>query len=200
MSKRAQWKFGSVAAGVLAVTAVVAPRLVAQGGTQALRPAAVERSRVEPARSILGTLLGTWRFEIWFAGNIGGPPDASGTRVVSVLFDDLRVQWTEEVDHSPIRGQGFIGFDPRSGGFFSSSLYSTGSGGGEFMTGVLAQGEPVITFSPVATAPGASAEQERMQSSTWSLLDPSHFTVAPLDRGWRAVYTRQDSVTRAVTP
>jgi hypothetical protein len=68
------------------------------------------------------------------------------------------------------------------------------------MTGELAQGEPVITFSPVATAPGASAEQERMQSSTWSLLDPRHFTVAPLDRGWRAVYTRQDSVTSAVVP
>ena len=200
MTMRALWRFGSVAAGVLAVTAVVAPRLAAQGGTQALRPAVVERSRLEPARSVLGTLVGTWRFEIWFAGNMSGPPDASGTRVVRVLFDDLRVEWTEEVDHSSIRGQGIIGFDPRGGVFFSSSLYSTGSGGGEFMTGVLAQGEPVITFSPVASAPGASAEQQLMQSSTLSVLDQSHFTVAPLDRGWRAVYTRQDSVSRAATP
>src|ERR1700686_3182265 len=152
MRMRLDSRFGLIAAGVLA--AAGAQSLVAQGGANAYggvtaaptaRAAPRARSRLEPARSILRSLIGAWRFEIWFAGNIDGPPDVSGTRVIKTLYDDLRVEWTEELDHSPIRGQGMVGFDDRSGRFFSIAVDSAGSEG-EFTTGILELGEPLITF------------------------------------------------------
>lgn len=193
MKLRAHHRCGSAAAGMFAVALVGAQQLVAQGGANTGRgilvaaDVPVERSSIEPARSIVRNLVGTWRFEIRFAGNFDGPPDASGTRIVKALYDDLRVEWTEEVDHSPMRGQGVIGFDARSDRFFSTSVYNAGSGA-EVMTGVLAQGEPLITFTPITLAPGG---QTLTQSTALSLLDPDHFTWAALDRGWRAVFTRQ---------
>src|SRR5882762_7224699 len=108
------------AARLLAVATAFAPGLAAQGArhTTARGKRRITASRpvshVEPARGLLGSLLGTWRFEIWFAGNFGGAPDASGTRVVKALFDDLRVEWTEQLDHATIAGQGVLGFDPGS--------------------------------------------------------------------------------------
>src|SRR5213078_5285578 len=81
-------------------------------------------SHAQPARGILATLVGTWRFEIRFAGNYGGAPDAAGTRVMKTLFDDLRLQWTEQLDHSTIQGQGVLGFDPGNDRFFSSAVYN----------------------------------------------------------------------------
>lgn len=164
--------------------------LAAQGGAQATPATPLARSRVVPAKNILRGLVGTWRFEMRFAGNLDGPPDASGTRVVTVLFDDLRLEWTETLDDSPMQGRGVIGFDARSERFFSTSVYSAGSGP-EFLTGILDDGEPLITFSPVPIAPGATPDQTRMRSSTLSILDGDHFTWAALDRGWRAVFTRQ---------
>src|SRR5207237_10239298 len=104
-------------------------RLAAQGGDRLgpteLRPSpSSEPSHLEPARGILHRLVGTWRFEIWFAGNYGDAPDASGTRMVKALFDDLRLEWTEQLDHTTIAGQGVLGFDPGSDRFFSSAVYS----------------------------------------------------------------------------
>jgi Protein of unknown function (DUF1579) len=170
----------------VAVILVSAPSLAAQGGPKAaaVRVGAV---RLEPARSLLHTLVGRWRFEIRFAGNYDGAPDVSGTRVVTALFDDLRLQWTEEVDHSEIRSQGIIGFDSRSGRFYGTSVNSGGTGA-EFMTGTLDQGEPLVTFSPLAPS---SPDRQLMESFTLSLIDRDHFTWAPLDRGWRGVFTRE---------
>lgn len=193
MTFRAHRRCAYVAAGVIAVATVAARQVGAQGGVKADRGILVaaddpvERSSIEPARSIVRNLVGTWRFEIRFAGNFDGPPDASGTRIVKALYDDLRVEWTEELDHSPIRGQGVIGFDARSGRFLSTSVYNSGSGT-EVMTGVLAPGEPLITFTPITLAPGG---QPLTQATALSMLDPDHFTWAALDRGWRAVSTRQ---------
>jgi len=195
MKMRAHRRWGYLAAGVYGIAAAAAPGLVAQGGVKAERGLAVaprvplERSCLEPARRILHTLVGTWRFEIWFAGNFDGPPDAAGTRVVSALYDGLHVEWTEELDHSSKRGQGIIGFDARSGRFVSTSVYNAGSGA-ELMTGIMEQAEPLITFTPIALAPSAPSGQQLTQSSALSILDPNHFTWAALDRGWRAVFTR----------
>src|ERR1043166_8010998 len=50
----------------------------------------------QPARSVLRRLVGRWHFAVWFAGNLDGPPDASGTRVVEQLYDSLRIQWTDQ--------------------------------------------------------------------------------------------------------
>ena len=176
--------------GIILVVVTTAPGrlLVAQGGSKVVHPvrsastASPESSRLEPARAVLHTLVGTWRFEIWFAGNFGVAPDASGTRRVTTLFDDLRLQWTEELDHSPIQTQGLIGFDPKSGRFFSSSVSSAGPAP-EFMTGILDSAEPLITFRQIAD----SADQ----SFSLTLLDGDHFRAAALDRSWRAVFTRQ---------
>jgi hypothetical protein len=82
------------------------------------------------------------------------------------------------------------GFDPTSGRFFSTSVYSAGSAP-EFMTGILDEGEPLVTFSPLAISPNASRGQEVMQSSVLNMLDDNHFTWAALDHAWRAVFTRQ---------
>src|SRR3989442_10486146 len=71
-------------------------------------------SHLQPARGILGDLVGNWQFQIWFAGNFSGTPDASGIRVMKALFDDLRLEWTEVLDHSQVQGQGLVGFDPSS--------------------------------------------------------------------------------------
>lgn len=59
-------------------------------------------------------------------------------------------------------------------------------------TGILERAEPLITFSPISLSPGAHPGLQLMQSSAMSMLDPDHFTWAALDRGWRAVFTRQD--------
>ncbi|HYT69899.1 MAG TPA: DUF1579 family protein [Gemmatimonadales bacterium] len=189
MTINAHRRFGYVAAGVLAIAAASASPLVAQGGEQAnervgvTTPVSLEPSHVAPARSMLRNLVGTWRFEIWFAGNLDGAPDASGTRVVTTLYDDLRLEWTEQLDHSNVRGQGMLGFDPTSDRFFSSSVYTTGAAP-EFMTGVLDDAEPRVTFRPITVAAGASP-------SSFSILDQNHFTWVPLDRAWRATFTRQ---------
>lgn len=193
----AHCRYGYVAAGVLAIVAASAQRLLAQGGEKANRSVeltptvSLERPHLRPARSIFRNLVGTWRFEIWFAGNFDGAPDATGTRVVRALFDDLRVEWTEELDQSQLRGQGIIGFDSRSGRFFSTSVYNAGSAP-EFMAGILDNAEPRITFRPIPLSADASPGQQLVQSSALTMLDQNHFTWTALDRGWRAVFTRQD--------
>ena len=182
--------------GLLAIVVVSTPGLTAQGGGKASRAigstpaAAPPRTHLEPARTILRSLVGTWRFEIRFAGNFDGAPDVSGTRIVRALFDDLRLEWTEALDDSQIRGQGVIGFDSRSDRFFSTSAYSAGSAL-EFMAGVLDDAEPHIAFSPISLSEDASPAQQRIQSSELTLLDQDHFIWVALDRGWRAVFTRQ---------
>ena len=189
---RSYLRIASIAVGIVSPT-VTASQLAAQGGGQARRsvaatsPAApAPASALEPARSMLRHLVGRWRVEIRFAGNFDGPPDASGTRVVAALFDDLRLQWTEELDSSRTRSQGLLGFDPRSGRFYSSTVDSAGSGA-EFLTGTLSTQEPLVTFIPIAPASG----QRPMESFSWAMVDQDHFTWAPLDRGWRAVLTRE---------
>jgi uncharacterized protein DUF1579 len=183
-----------LAVGVLAAAAALAPGLAAQGAKEANgrgRPsptAAPPTSHLQPARGMLGDLVGTWRFEIWFAGNFGGTPDVSGIRVVKALFDDLRLAWTEVLDHSQVQGQGIVGFDPSSDRFFITSVYNVGSAP-ELLTGILDDAQPSITFRPLALAPGAG--EQPAPSSTLAVLDRDHFTWVAADRAWRAVFTRQ---------
>src|SRR2546423_13980526 len=105
----------ALALSALALAAIAPLRLAAQGNerlgrkTDLVSSASAEPSHLEPARGILRTLVGTWRFEIWFAGNYGGAPDASGTRGVKTLFDDLRLEWTGPPDPSTIAGPGVPG-------------------------------------------------------------------------------------------
>ena len=184
-------RIAGLVAGI--VSPAFAASLSAQGGGQARRAvvapasdAAAREALIEPARSMLRHLVGRWRVEIRFAGNFDGPPDAAGTRVVAALFDDLRLQWTEALDSSRTRSQGVLGFDPRSGRFYSSTVDSAGSGA-EFLSGTLSTLEPLVTFTPIAPASG----QKATESFTWTMVDQDHFTWAPLDRGWRAVLTRE---------
>jgi hypothetical protein len=155
----------------------------------AARQASVEL-RLASARSVLHTLVGTWHFEMRFAGNFDGPPDVSGTRVVKPLFDDKRLEWTETLDQSHVQGQGVVGYDDRSDRFFSSAVSSAGSSP-ELMTGTLDDAEPLITFSPLALAPDSGTTRESNAAFAVALLDDDHFTAAALDRAWRAVFTRQ---------
>lgn len=201
MSTSASCRFWMMAVGIAAVAAGAARTSSAQGARAVARgagaaatgspgAAAPESARLEPARGILHQLVGTWRFDIWFAGNFGGAPDVSGARVMTPLFDDLRVQWSERLDHSEIQGQGIIGFDPGSGRFFSTAVYSAGSAP-EFLTGTLDGAEPLVTFTPIATSPDSTAGEPAMHSFNLTMLDHDHFRVAALDHGWRGVFTRQ---------
>jgi hypothetical protein len=189
----AHWRYGYVAAGLLAIGAGNAPGLAAQKAEKPSRvfavapPAPREVVNVQAARGVLGNLVGTWRFEIWFAGNFDAAPDATGMRVVKALFDDLRLEWTEHLDHSAMQGQGIVGFDPRSGRFFSASVYSGGAAP-EFTTGVLDGAQPLITFTPISMSPGLPNQQ---LGTALNMLDRDHFSWVALDGGWRAVFTRQ---------
>jgi hypothetical protein len=171
-----------------------ARHVAAQGGPKTTRPAAatpstdVDQPSRQPARSLLHQLVGRWRFATWFAGNFDGSPDASGTRLVDTLYDDLRIQWTEELDSSASRSQGIIGFDTRTGRLYSSAVYSEGTGP-ELLMGTVSPSEPLVTFAPVV--PASNAGQRLMGSFTLTLIDPDHFTWVPLDHGWRAVFTRE---------
>jgi len=189
-------RVASIVLGIVISTAT-ASKLAAQGGGQARRSVRAPSSepdaglaRLEPARSMLRRFVGRWRVEIRFAGNFDGAPDASGTRVVSALFDDLRLQWTEELDSAQSRSQGVIGFDSRTGGFYSTAVHSSGSGA-ELLTGTLDMAEPLITFSPLAPSRGADSDGRAMEFFILRMIDADHFTWAPLDRGWRAVLTRE---------
>ena len=180
---------------MLAAAAAFAPGLAGQGakettararaGSTAARPT----SHLQPARGMLGDLVGSWRFEIWFAGNFSGTPDVSGIRVVKPLFDDLRLEWTEVLDHSQVQGQGLVGFDPSSDRFFSTSVYNVGSAP-ELMTGIPDDAQPSITFYAIALSP-AAGEPPPPPSSTLAVVDHDHFTWTAQDRAWRAVFTRQ---------
>src|SRR5256712_12856645 len=103
-----------VAGCVLAVAAAFAPGLAAQGAKEANgrgRPSATvagPSSHLQPARGILGDLGGSWQIEIWVAGNFSGTPDAPGPPVTKALFGDLRLESTDELDHSPVQGQGLV--------------------------------------------------------------------------------------------
>ena len=184
-----------VGAWVLAAAAAFAPGLAAQGAKETTgrgRPSttvARPTSHLQPARGMLGDLVGTWRFEIWFAGNFSGTPDVSGIRVVKALFDDLRVEWTEVLDHSQVQGQGLVGFDPSSDRFFSTAVYNVGSAP-ELLTGILDDAQPSITFYAIPISPGAG-DPPPPPASTLAVLDHDHFTWTAQDRGWRAVFTRQ---------
>ena len=169
-----------------------ARHVAAQGGPKTTRPAAatpspdVDQPSLQPARSLLRQLVGRWRFATWFAGNFDGPPDASGTRLVDTLYDDLRLEWTETHDDSS-HSQGVLGFDPRVSRFYSSAVYSDGSGV-QLLTGAPSAAEPLITFTPL---PAPQPDRRLMESFTLTVIDPDHFTWVPLDRGWRAVFTRE---------
>jgi len=184
-----------VGAWVLAAAAAFAPGLAAQGAKEATgrgRPSATvarPTSHLEPARGMLGDLVGTWRFEIWFAGNFSGTPDVSGIRVMKALFDDLRVQWTEVLDHSQVQGQGLVGFDPSSDRFFSTSVYNVGSAP-ELLTGIPDDAQPSITFYAISISPGAG-DPPPPATSTLAVVDHDHFTWTAQDRAWRAVFARQ---------
>jgi hypothetical protein len=183
----------SVAAGTLALVSAATSGLAAQGGQRAARAAQVSaaqsaEAKLVPARGLLRTLAGTWHFEMRFAGNFDGAADVSGTRVFKPLFDSLRLEWTEVLDHSPVQGQGVVGLDEKSARFFSSGVYSSGSTP-EFLMGTMDDGEPLVTFTPLPFMPDVG----RMpgQAFALSVLDTDHFTVVALDRAWRAVFTRQ---------
>jgi len=184
-----------VAVCVLALGAAFAPGLAAQGAKETTgrgrssAPAAHLPSHLQPARGMLGDLVGTWRFEIWFAGNFSGTPDVSGIRVVKALFDDLRLEWTEVLDHSQVQGQGLVGFDPSSDRFFSTAVYNVGSAP-ELMTGIPDDAQPSITFYAIPISP-AAGEPPPPPASTLAAVDHDHFTWTAQDRGWRAVFTRQ---------
>jgi len=182
---------GSVVAAIVALLSGVSG-LAAQGGQRVARheqasavanAAAGAEAKLVPASGMLRMLAGTWHFEMRFAGNFDGPADVSGTRVFKQLFDSLRLEWTEQLEHSPMQGQGVVGFDEKSGRFFSSGIYSSGSTP-EFMTGTLDDGEPLVTFTPLPFGPEAKA-------FALNVIDTDHFTVTTLDRAWRAVFTRQ---------
>jgi hypothetical protein len=185
-----------IAAGVLGLVATWAAPLVGQGGRRATRKgAAIARQastelRLASARSVLHTLVGTWHFEMRFAGNFDGPADVSGTRVVKPLFDDKRLEWTETLDQSHVQGQGVVGYDDQSERFFSSAVSSAGASP-ELMTGTLDDAEPLITFNPLSLVPDSGAARVSNQAFAVALLDNDHFTTAALDRAWRAVFTRQ---------
>jgi len=195
MGMRGVRRSAAVAGCVLAVAVALAPGLAAQGAKEAggrAKPAAtVARpvSHLQPARGIVGDLAGTWRFEIWFAGNFSNTPDVTGIRVLKALFDDLRLEWTEVLDHSGAQGQGLVGFDPASDRFFSTSVYNVGSAP-ELLTGVLDDAQPSITFYPISISP-AAGEPPPAPSSTLAVLDRDHFTWTAQDRAWRAVFSRQ---------
>jgi len=184
-----------IVALILAGASVLAPAraAIAQGALQARAretapaPAPAAKSALQPARTVLHQLVGRWRFAIWFAGNFDGPPDATGTRVVAALYDDLRVQWTETYDDSS-HSQGVLGFDSHLGRFYSSAVYSDGSGV-QLLTGDPNPAEPLITFTPLT--PALKAGRQLNESFTLTVIDPDHFTWVPLDRGWRAVFTRE---------
>ncbi|HKW40976.1 MAG TPA: DUF1579 family protein [Gemmatimonadales bacterium] len=188
MSKAGNRRAGYLGISVVVLAAATGPALVAQGGPKVARPAGSvttasgESSRLERARAVLGTLVGTWRFEIWFAGNFTNTPDAAGMRHVTTLFDDLRLEWTENLDHSPIETRGLIAFDPKSGRFFSSSVSSAGPAP-VFMLGTVDNTEPLVIFRPLADSTD--------QSFAVTMLDADHFRTAALDRSWRALFTRQ---------
>ncbi len=161
-----------VAVCVLAAAAAFAPGLAAQGAKEA-------NGRGGPSSAVA----------IWFAGNFSGTPDVSGIRVLKALFDDLRLEWTEVLDHSQVQGQGIVGFDPSSDRFFSTSVYNVGSAP-ELLTGILDDAQPSITFYPISISPGAG-EPPPAPSSTLAVLDHDHFGWTAQDRAWRAVFTRQ---------
>jgi hypothetical protein len=141
---------------------------------------------------MLRTMVGTWRFEVWFAGNFDGPPDASGTRVVATLFDDLRVEWREEIDHSALTAQGVLGFDARANRFFATGNYSSASTP-DLLTGTLDAAAPRITFRPIAVPPDTGAVRDQIRSSVLSIVDRDHLSWTALDNSWRAVLRRQPS-------
>jgi len=185
---------GSVVAAIVALVSG-ATVLAAQGAQRVARPAqpSAERSaeaRLVPARGVVRALAGTWRFEMRFAGNFDAPADVAGMRVFKPLFDSLRLEWTEVLEHSPVQGQGVLGFDEKSGRFFSSGVYSAGTAP-EFMTGTLDDGEPLVIFTPLPFAPDAGRVPG--QAFALNVIDADHFTVAALDHAWRAVFTRQPS-------
>jgi len=184
-----------IVVALIATSLITPPRhLAAQGGPKTSRPAPGSSSTTtgQPSlqlpRSLVQQLVGRWRFAIWFAGNFDGPPDASGTRVADTLYDDLRLQWTEQFDNSASRSQGIMGFDQRTGRLYRSAVYSDGTGA-ELLTGTLSPSEPLVTFAPIAAAP--TGDRGLMDSFTLTVIDQDHFTWVPLDRGWRAVFTRE---------
>ncbi len=63
----------------------------------------------------------------------------------------------------------------------------------EFMGGTLDRGEPLVTFSSLVLAPdsGPAPARTPAHSVALSVLDHDHFTLVPLDRAWRTLFTRQ---------
>lgn len=179
------------------VAMLTAGSLAAQGGAKQRRSSASDPAgtsatssplMLQLAGELLRTMAGTWRFEVRFAGNFTGAPDGSGTRVFESLFEDLRLQWRETLDSSNVSAQGIMGFDPDDGRFYSTAVYSSGSGV-EVLTGTLDVAEPFVAFRPVRVESGNGALQG-MESFTLRIIDQDHFTWSPIDRSWRAVFTR----------
>ena len=186
-----------IAVAIAGLSTARATALAAQGGAQNRRAAAVRAAApsassalaLQLAGGLLQTLTGKWHYEVRFAGNFTGAPDASGTRVFQPLFEDLRLQWTESIDSSAMSAQGIVGFDPRTDQFYSTAVYSSGHGV-ELLAGSMDLAEPLILFTPAAGS-GGDATRLAAESFTLRVIDNDHFTWGPTDRGWRAVFTRE---------
>src|SRR6266487_1999832 len=89
------------------------------------------------------------------------------------------------IQATSLSAQGVIGFDTRTARFCSTAVHS--GAGAEFLTGTLNLVQPVVTFAPMAPTAGGQASE----SFRWTMVDSDHFIWAPLDRGWRAVLTRE---------
>src|SRR3989442_14388942 len=96
MGKRVRGS-AEVTACFLAAVVALAPGLAAQGAKEAtgrgrsVSTVARPASHLQPARGMLGDLVGSWRFAIWFAGNFSGPPRASGGPPAKPPFHGLRL-------------------------------------------------------------------------------------------------------------
>ncbi|PYP39994.1 MAG: hypothetical protein DMD48_04835 [Gemmatimonadetes bacterium] len=188
---------------IVAVAMLAAQSLAAQGGAQQRRAplAAVSAAAstdaagttgtltLQLAGELLKTLAGKWRFEVRFAGNFTGAPDGSGTRVFAALFDSLRLEWRETVDSSSASAQGIMGFDPNNGRFYSTAVYSSGSGV-ELLTGSLDMAEPFVAFNPAVACRSPSARFSQRTSGIIKAKSPSRSLTKPGPRTCLSVKRR----------
>lgn len=149
------------------------------------------------AMAFIRSLAGRWRFEMWSNRQDEQHPACTGTRIYTPLFDDLVVQSRTDYDGSALRVQGMLGYDPKKGCYFISSV-SNEATQPNLSIGKVHTSQLTITFTPVMVFSDAQDEACTLRSVMRILDNDQHIITSlctAVDQAgvevWHAIYRRE---------
>ena len=140
----------------------------------------------DKAAGFLTRLAGTWRFEMYAAGQRG--PVASGQREMRLMGDSTKLAWTETFDSRSDTGVGILGHNAATDAWYVLGAY-THEPNPVVLIGRADHSAHTVTFDAAPSDVGL-ARLGTFVASELRLIDVNHFEWVSTDGRWRTVFTR----------